>query len=149
MPLLWPSHPAGASWMQALKVQMVTWLRADPVLDDLVAGRVYTVVPPHAAFPLITVETPAAVARNTFRHPKRLVSIQVRAQSQDLDEAEMDTIADQLTAVLEGAAIAPIGPYRAARWDVDPTQSPAAYSDDLAGVVTRHRPTIFRITFTP
>jgi hypothetical protein len=135
--------------MQAIKVQTITWLRGDPILTGLVAGRVYTVVPPTVIYPLITVEGAAPRTANTFRNPKRSVSVQVRAQSQQYDESELDTIADRILQVLEGADATPCGPCRSARWTVDPTQNPAAYTDAQANVVTRHRPVILRIELTP
>jgi hypothetical protein len=135
--------------MQAIKVQTIAWLRADPLLAAYVAGRVYTVVPPEAPFPLITIEAATARVRNHFRRAGRWVTLQVRAQSQARDEEEVDTIADQIVRVLEGATVAPLGAYRSAAWSIDPTSSPPTYNDDLAGVVTRHRPVILRILLSP
>ncbi len=150
MAAIWPPALAGESWSQAIKVQLVTWLRDDPILVPLIAGRVYTVTPPNVVFPFVRIEGFAPRPTNTFRNAKRAVRIQAKALSQATHEEEIDRIGDRIAAIVEGQRTAPLGAFRSADWSIDRIETPPTYEEAEPGnVVTRQRPVIVLVQLTP
>jgi len=146
MVVLWPEAVRDASPLELVETEIVQRLRTDARMTALVAGRVYTAIPPAAPFPLVLVGSATAELFNRFGHAGLEATVTVRASSQERGTWEVHRIADQARMVLEGVTVRPLGPFRAATWTYD--SGAAVYTDDLAGVVTYHRPVIFRVRVT-
>lgn len=144
--MLWPEAVRDASPLELVETEIVQRLRTDARMTALVAGRVYTSIPPATPFPLVLVGSATAEAFNRLGHAGVDTTVTVRASSQEHGSWEVHRIADQTRMVLEGIRVSPLGPFRAAAWTYD--GAGAVYTDDLAGVVTYHRPMIFRVRVT-
>ena len=144
---LWPESVRDAEPLELVETEMVWQLRNDPRMTALVAGRVYTAIPPGALFPLVLIGSSMGGNFNRFQHAGVDATVTVRASSQVRGTWEVHRIAGLARMVLEGLPVAPLGPFRSAQWTHDDTAA-AVYTDDLAGIVTYHRPVIFRVRVT-
>jgi hypothetical protein len=143
---LWPEALREASPLELVETEIVQRLRTDARMTALVDGRVYTALPPNTPFPLVVVGQATSEPFQRLRHAGIDATVTVRASSQKPGTWEVHQIADHIRMVLEGITVAPLGPFRSASWTYD--SGTAVYSDDLAGLVTFHRPLIFRIRVT-
>jgi hypothetical protein len=142
--LAWPPAVADAAVEETIEVQAIAWLKADARLTAILAGRIYTHVPPSTPFPLVRLEGMVPILANGFRRYRFLVEFQARASSQLKGPYEAHRIASRIRQVLVERA-APLPPFRWARWAANPTGSPITYTEEIAGVVTYHQPTIVRV----
>jgi hypothetical protein len=143
---LWPAAVRTASPLELVETEIVWQLRNDPQMTALVAGRVYTAIPPAAPFPLVLISTTSASPFQRLQHAGLEALLTVRASSQVRGSWEVHRIADLARMVLENLTVAPLGPFRSARLTYD--NGAAVYVDDLAGLVTYHRPMDFRVRVT-
>ncbi|RPH77824.1 MAG: DUF3168 domain-containing protein [Candidatus Rokuibacteriota bacterium] len=131
---------------QLVTESIVTRLRGDQVLQELLDQRIYTFVPPGAPFPLLRVE--GMVCRPFERmgggHGYE-ITVQLRASSQAKGDWEVHAISDRVRQVLDAHEV-PLPPCRASLWAFDP--GGAVYTDLLAGVLTYHRPDQYRVRVT-
>jgi len=133
------------SVLELLEVQIIGWIKDDPQLTALIAGRVYTNVPANTPFPLVRIEGAMARPFDRMRGFGYEVTLQVRSSSQLKGDYECHRISDRIRMVVDSHQV-PLPPYRQAIWRFDP--GGAVFTDDLAGVVTFHRPDIYRVTVT-
>jgi Protein of unknown function (DUF3168) len=143
--LAWPPAVADVSVAELIEVQAVTWLRADPRMTALVNSRIYTHVPPATPFPFVRLEGFVVGPSNRLRTYGWLVSFQARASSQKNGDYEAHRIADRITQVLTDRD-GPLAPCRWAHWAFE--SSPPSYADEVAGIVTYHRPVLVRVEVT-
>jgi hypothetical protein len=144
---LWPEAVRDAEPLELVETEIVWQLRQDPRMTALVAGRVYTAIPPGAPFPLVLVGDSTGGNFNRCRHAGVNATVTVRASSQARGTWEVHRIAGLARMVLEGLTVTPLGPYRWATWTHDELVGPV-YTDDLGGIVTVHRPVTFRVRVT-
>jgi|SRR5436190_18162961 hypothetical protein len=144
---LWPEAVRDAEPLELVETEIVWQLRNDPRMTALVAGRVYTAVPPGTPFPQVLVGSSTGGNFNRLGHAGVDATVTVRASSQVRGTWEVHQIAGLARMILEGLTVTPLGPFRRATW-VHDDQVAAVYTDDLAGIVTVHRPVIFRVRVT-
>lgn len=146
----WPTTvlppPASAlSVVELLEIQIIQWVKADPTLDGWIAGRIYTNVPVNTPFPVVRIEGAMARPFDRMRGFGYEVTLQVRSSSQVKGDYECHRISDRIRMVVDSHQV-PLPPFRQAIWRFDP--GGAVFTDDLAGVVTFHRPDIYRVVVT-
>lgn len=142
-PARWPSALAGVSLVELVETQAIGWLRADARLTALVAGRIWTSIPPTAVYPFVLIEGFVVSPWNRLRGFGRIVSFQARAQSQAKGDFEAHRIGDAIAVALDGRD-EPLPPAQRARYSIDETPG-ATFTDLAAGVLTYHRPTVVRV----
>lgn len=142
---LWPAAVRTISPGEQVETTVVQRLRNDPDMTALVDGRVYTAIPPNAAFPLVLVGSTTDIPFNRFRHAGSDCTVTVRASSQQMGTWEAHRIAMLTRALNEGQDEIPFGPFRAARWTFE---SASGFEEELSGMVTYHRPVLIRVRVT-
>lgn len=142
---LWPASVRDASPLELIETAAVQWLRTDPRMTALVGGRIYTAIPPGTPFPMVLVGSTTDEPFSRFRHAGVNATLILRASSQVRGTYEVHRIADQMRMVIENQR-GPLPPFRTMQWTFD--SGPAAFSEDLAGTLTFHRPIVLRVRLT-
>ena len=143
---LWPDSVRDTSPLELLQTTAIAWLRADARMTALVAGRIYTAIPPGAPLPLVLVGNATAIDFPRFRHAGVEATIRFRPSSQVRGDYEVLRIGDQIRMVLERPTNQALPPFRTMTWSFD--SAAAVYADDLAGVLTYHWPILMRVRLT-
>jgi uncharacterized protein DUF3168 len=142
---LWPDAVRDTSPLELIETDAIGQLRADPRLAAIVAGRIYTSIPPGTPFPLVWLGGATAEPWQRQRHAGINATLLCRASSQTYGPYEVHRIADLIRAILE-ARSTPAPPFRRLAWTYD--SSAAVYTDNLAGILTYHRPVVMRARLT-